>query len=429
MVDPKNSKLKFAPFFIFFVSMVLSGCTSSPKIDPSFVAERWSRTLDAFNIDTVYPPRYMQPGDIFLVTEPKQNATTDENRYRRRSIRLGRADVSKYLKADAALNLQLPSTLETSPTQDIFTYPGKTVRLQSMGFTGFNISSVKESEIGLTSPIGILKSLFGFSNRNNLAMSISVPKAEHLEIPAYDAFIAFTEFCKIPSKIAKNQCRLEKNDALAMALTSIALDDDTLLKGDALNQNAATTRKMIETVPKIAFVTQVYYARQIDYYYGTNQGSAFNASAALIKEPDAVGPTSLSAQPSVTKDAVKAVSTSTPQPTSATTTTTTTTSTITPVGAAAPAPTSTSSGAATTTSGTPSKGTGDSTATDLAKAESLAAELQKRLDDIQSKLNGSEQGGMLRVIRATSEGTLLRQTFDTPVAIGFRALWWSPLDP
>jgi len=66
--------------------MLLGGCASSPeKTDPTFVAERWSETLAAFNIDAVFPPRYVQPGDIFLIMAPESEVEGTQNRYKRRS--------------------------------------------------------------------------------------------------------------------------------------------------------------------------------------------------------------------------------------------------------------------------------------------------------------------------------------------------------
>lgn len=120
--------------------------------------------------------------------------------------------------------------------------------------------------------------------------------------------------------------------------------------------------------PWVVFVNHVYYARRIDYAYTTKGGLAFNAAASLAAAAAIDG-----------------------------------------------------NGNATDGTSHASTGTTQQGADLGSDASKLAKSLQDRLDEADSRLGTT--GGRLRVAYAGSEGTLLSQTFDRPVAIGYRGLW------
>ena len=64
-------------------------------------------------------------------------------------------------------------------------------------------------------------------------------------------------------------------------------------------------------------------------------------------------------------------------------------------------------------------------AVDAAARKDLAA-VQAQLADVQQKLSGVGAGGTISVASVTNQGTVLRQTFPYPIAIGYRALWIQP---
>jgi hypothetical protein len=311
---------------------------------------------------------------------------------------------------EAQQELRLPSTSDSKPTNPIFSIPEREdiVRLRPMGFTGFNIATVTEADIGAAVPIQALRALFGGARQDTLAMSISVPNAEFLELPAFIAYKALRSFCS-PRGGTPSECSVA-NEALRWAWTSLILPGD----------------KPEEMIPKIFLVTNVYYAREIDYTYRTKDGAALAISAALAaassKESSpgtgAKPPTS-SGSPSTTKPDAPAAVAGAGTPSSGTTTTTITTTTTSSSNSGSASPTAGAAAAKTATSSTP-----PGSATSQSEAEQQKAALLARIDT--SQLGTAGPAGTLRVLTTNSEGTVLRQTFEFPVAIGYRALWATP---
>lgn len=371
--------------------MTLGGCASSPqKTDPAFVAERWSETLAAFNIDAVFPPRYVQPGDIFLVMAPESEVEETHDRYKRRSVRLGRVDVRPLLKEDARKSLQLPDTNNMSPTISIFEDKETVVRLRPLAFNGFNVSMVKDTSAEISHPIKAFKTMLGWNSSDDLVMSISVPNAEHLQLPAIHAFDVLKEFCfdtagknAAEKAAAINRCDVE-NPAIDLAMESLRPSD--------------SKEKMVAS---IAVITEVYYARQIDYYYGTRDGWGVFLNAAKetsTEKVTAAGAVAADGKPALpdAKQADKAVQNPPLQVVQS------------------PGPPVATDPAAKTQV--------DSHSQNSVKLQAM----QKKLDAIQTQLDGQSINGSLRVISMLDQGTLLQQTFPTPLAIGYRALWWKP---
>lgn len=371
--------------------MLLGGCASSPeKTDPTFVAERWSETLAAFNIDAVFPPRYVQPGDIFLIMAPESEVEGTQNRYKRRSVRLGRVDVRPLLKEDAKKSLQLPDTNNTSPTASIFDDKEKEVRLKPLAFNGFNVSMVKDSSAGIAYPIKALKTMLGWNSSDDLVMSISVPNAEHLQLPAIHAFDVLKEFCldsagknEAEKNAPVNRCDVEY-PAIGLAMESL--------------RPPGSKEKMVAS---IAVITEVYYARQIDYYYGTRDGwgvflnaakealtDKVPATGAVVADGKPASPDAKQANKAAQPLAVQVVQSTTPP----------------------------------TASDPAAKAQADPYSQNSAQLQAM----QKKLDAIQKQLDGQSINGSLRVISMLDQGTLLQQTFPSPLAIGYRALWWTP---
>lgn len=337
-------------FILAFFLIFTTACATSPtKTDTSFVAERWSATLAAFNIDAVFPPRYIQVGDIYLmmVRTPKtKDAEEDKDRYRRRSILLGRADVHAAMQQDMRKMLRLSPAAISNTSGDIFDTEGKVTRFSPTVYPGFNIAAVTESDLGISFPLKIFRSLFGVASSHQLVMSISIPDAEDYELPALEAYDALVHFCA-PSRFERRCDRDEKK--LNLAITSVLEPDDDV---EALT-------------PKIVIITHVFYARQIDYYYSTKAAAGLMAGVSPHwggSEPLGQSTTSLPSNakiiPAMSDDIREEVHT-----------------------------------------------------------------LSSQVNDLYKQMAASEAGGSGRVYTAGSEGVRIRQTFDHPVAIGYRGLW------
>lgn len=393
---------------VAIAATTLAACATDRPIDPTFVAERWSQTLSAFNIDPVFPPRDINVGDIFLVLVPPDDAKDDpRRRYKRRAIRLATIDVREQLIRNYAARIQLPATAATNPTSNIFAAPTTIGRLPPTGYPGFNIAQVTEADIGIAFPLRIFRVLVGYRAHEQLVMSISIPSAEDYGLPANDAYDALSTFCN-----------------------SMNLSSGVCLDGDRLRFFAGQIWEPGDQSmqPRIVMVTHVYYARSIEYAYSTKAGAALAANilAQANLNPQAGGPTkpAATAPGAPSKAPAKpptpaVVETSKPPPAVTTTTTTTTTTTS----AALPA---------TTPSTADTSKASQSSPVSVSGSDGVQQELQslhKEIEALKQQLGATAAGGTVTATFASAEGTVLRQTFPYPIAIGYRGLWIKPARP
>lgn len=374
------------------INVVAAGCSTPRKIDPSFVASRWSTTLSAFNIDPVFLPRQVHLGDVYLAGEFEGDPNGDAKRWQRRTIYLGRASVRDAIIHDTQSRLRIPRTSVADPGDNVFDAPTLTTTLRPVAFPGFNVSEIRESDFAAAFPVKLFRALFGGSSSGELVMSISIPNAEYEEVPGLEAWDKLGEFCW---KQGEDPVCAASNPVLQSLFNNLKLPNDSS-----------------KLVPKIGIVTSVFYARQIDYFYNTSKASTLGVTASLPMTPTDGGggpspkPASIDTEATAKNSASGGGSVSTPAPLSVTENTA--------AGAAgdASAPVSVSSSAADS-----------ATAALHARVEAL----QKQIDELQKKGNGASKFGAIRVVSTTSEGTLLSQTFERPVAIGYRAIWMYPL--
>jgi hypothetical protein len=345
---------------------------SPDKIDPSFVAERWSSTLSAFNIDPVFPPRQVEIGDLFLIVRPPQGIE-DKDLYKRRALRIARLDLKYYLLADQRKALQI-FTASTKSNTNVFSTPDKVFALPPTAYPGFNVAEIRRGDIGAAFPVKVFHFLIGGAWDNELVMSVSIPDAEDIEIPAIDAYTELAYFCGDP--VASHNVCFQRRNLLKHFTDELRLPTDA----DPVNV-------------RFGLVTHVYYARQIDYSFTTQGGQALTAAATSIQ------PTSSENRQAPSSATTEQTSGAKQSPKTTSTTTTTTTSTTTPT-------------------------TADSTTNSaLQEVQNLEAQLAA----VKSQLSGTSPGGTLTVISTSAEGSTLRQTFANPVAFGYRAYWFSPL--
>lgn len=353
------------------VSTLFTGCSTPQKIDPGFVADRWSTTLRAFNIDPVFLPRQVHLGDIYLAGESALQEDRDANHWKRRTMYLGRAAVQQAIVNDTKSRLNLPLTFSGKPSGNIFEAPSTTTALRPVAFPGFNVSEIRESDFAAAFPLNLFRALFGASRSGELVMAISIPSAEYEEVPALEAWDKLAEFCW---KDDQEPVCAASNPVLRHLFNNLKLPSDTAA-----------------LIPKIGIVTSVYYAREINYFYNTGRTSAFGAAASLalpVPEAQATAPG---------KEASVATAT----------------------GASTPGDTK---------ADVPPTATATATAT----AETVALnkrvqDMQMHIDALQKKMEGAEKYGAIRVVSISNAGTTLSQRFDSPVAIGYRAIWIFPL--
>lgn len=346
---------------------LFTGCSAPRKIDPGFVADRWSTTLRAFNIDPIFLPRQVHLGDIYLAGDSALQDESDANRWKRRTMYLGRAAVQQAIVNDTKTRLNLPLTSNGKPSANIFEAPSTTTALRPVAFPGFNVSEIRESDLAAAFPLNLFRAVFGASKSSELVMAISIPSAEYEEVPALEAWDKLAQFCW---KEDEEPVCAASNPVIRHLFNNLKLPNDTAA-----------------LIPKIGIVTSVYYTREINYFYNTGRASAFGATASLtlpVPEAQAVVP-------------LKGASAATAAVAS--------TSGDTKLDAPAPV-------AATSETVTLNK---------------RVQELQMHIDALQKKMEGAEKYGSIRVVSISNAGTTLNQRFESPVAIGYRAVWIFPL--
>jgi hypothetical protein len=283
-------------------------------------------------------------------------------------------------------DLLLPVTGTNNTHTNIFDVPADIYSARPAAFPGFNIAQVTEEDLGIAFPVKVFRAIFGITTSHDLAMSISIPQAEDIELPADDAFAALSYYCE-PNPLVR-RCDL--------ATPQMKFFVGDLCQPEKLQDTILT--------PRIVFVNHVYYARQINYAYTTKGGAALGVSVAMAAAASAKNEKSSSSDN--TKSSVSDNSK---------TTATSSGETKSPPPSSGGDQKSSPSAAATNTS---------EPRTD---AEKEAQALRSRLNEIQQELGTT--GGKLQVVTANSDGTLLSQTFSLPIAIGYRGLGFNLAPP
>jgi len=325
--------------FAAFLGVILVARSSQPQtphLDTSFVAERWATALRQYNITPVFPPHYMQVGDIYLILA-RPGEKTDANTFRRYGLWLGRADVRPQPPEEATDESVPSSTPSSGATRD----SSPRWPLRPTAFPGFNLVQVSDSDVHAGLLTRLFGGAFGASGRGDLIMSVSIPLAEDQELPAIDAELAYKRFCEF--KDGQSPCSIDDSRFAAFLGTLRQTGDPPNL------------------VPIIVILTHVFYARQISYFFSTRSEAAFALDTGVF-----------------------------------------------PRAAATTGP------AATT-----SKESGDH----LRAADIPATNWPpSSTDAVRSPASAS-----ISSLTSTGGGITLNQTFDTPVAIGFRGLEFLPV--
>ncbi|WP_186178563.1 hypothetical protein [Burkholderia gladioli] len=380
---------------LILMIVFLGSCSSSRPIDTSFVAERWRNSIASFNLDAVFPPRHMEPGEIYLVMQPPAHLddTAKKYRYHRKALYLGRPDVRRSMELEADTTLHFPANNGTGITSNVFA-PLQKKQLSPVGFGGVNISEVTEADLGISFPVRAFRAIFGAAGGSSLVMSISIPKGEEMKMGAMDAYDSLAAFCW--PKDGTDKCDISAPQ-MRMAIASIT---DT---------SAPQTE-----IPTIVIVTQVFYARDIEYTYTTSGGAALNLKATLAaanagKNPDGTLPNCQQTQASQSGPSEREGNSQTDRNQKKF-------ETLRPAatqGASSTQPASTPQAQEPGQPSTPVNPAGQIAQNELCNAGNAAPDTT---------------GGRLSVAHADENGTILRQTFDDPVAIGYRGLAMFPIN-
>jgi hypothetical protein len=292
------SRRTYTLVYLTFIAFGLEGCKSRVAVDSGFVEDRWSKTMGYYNFSAAFPPRDVMPGDIFLAFQKNPGQTpnpaspeihTDRPPF---FYRLTRLDVKTIIKNDLLKRINLPQTAQGTSDKpvDIFSTQKNITALPTAAFIGYNIVNITEGDAGVAFPVHLFRTFLGGAFEDQLALSISVPSAQLVELPAIDAFHVLSNYCH--NKNTKQYC--EKPDWTAID-ESITSDPITFIVKQYVDQFSINKD---DYDLALIFVTDVLYAQSIQYSYSTENGSAFSAAvtpiASLSSQTKASGATATS---------------------------------------------------------------------------------------------------------------------------------------
>jgi hypothetical protein len=418
--------------------LVTSGCTSQKAVDASFVVRQWQSTIGDLNIDAVYPPRQINVGDVFLVYQPKAGFTPPDLCYGKVQsyFRMTSIDVRNIIKKDWQKHINLPPQQELTKPADIFKTPTTYTHLPVAAFPGFNVVNISKSDLAAAFPVNVFRIFFGAAFSDQTALSMSIPSALSVELPAADAVGSLANFC-LRSATA-DMCKPES--------PTIQMLSQNFPCYEANNYDL-----------EILFVTTVFYAQQIDYSYSNDSASAFSTAVSplAVVSSGSTAPSAKSATASSSEGGTTinvnvngGSNVATASGVSSSPSCATPAAAKAPAGAAAPgaaapgaaapgaaapgaaAPGAAAPGAAAPGAAAPGDTSGcqgsKTTATSGTPTSTSAASELQAVDDkltaLNKQLSGMSFGGTVTVESASEIGTVLKQTFPYPVAIGYRAL-------
>jgi len=378
------------PVATLTIVAILSACAGTPP--KGFVADQWGDNLAELGIFPVFPPREdFQVGDVYFAINDRQ-----PNRVRRPliwfdSVNVVEAADTFYRQrpsfpaftdppqnnggpqtADAGLPAFVPQPTNQDP---IFASGSRANRLRLAQFPGFNVANLTYADLGVAAPVSGINALLGLSGSNETVLTVAVPQAESYALPAGEALRLLIARCTAQSGYYS---RATMN----------------FFKGMFPPANEP---------PYLIYITEVFYARSLDYFFSGADAVALAAAATL---PD------LGALSAGLKDLAQAAVNAAAQ--------------TAPSGPPSSQPSGAGAGTGGTTTGAGSDGGAprQPTPADLAqRARSLA----ERAEAMQSAAAGLPAPGIRAAVRAAgSRGITLRQTFERPIAIGFRGLTLTP---
>ena len=352
-----------------------------PPLEPQSVADDWSHTISQFGIEALFPPEEdVQVGDVFAVIKrPGVFAS--------RAIKLSHVDLTDLLRNSY---MQAPVFPDTAPRPlhdydfwpqlpaqaDVFSIGGTHRTLSVVAFPGFTIQHDREASAALTpggSLLARVAARFGAGRSNAELETTQIPNAETYGIAALDATGALAEYCgflgqKSPtasSGATRSNPNPECTEAGARRMLSNVVGCEVWAPPPTGPGAAPASAPSYANEVEIIMIYRLYLTRSIMHLRSTDSAEAITARVARqLREAIAT-----SAEPAR--------------------------------GAAAP---------------------GEAPGETAAALEQQRQRLLATLDG----LSGAAPGGGVQVTALDSDHMVLNQTFQRPVAIGFRAVRLQP---
>lgn len=245
---------------------VLSSCAMSVPEVP--VAQQWATTMNNFSLQAIYPMREdVRVGDIKLTVDAK---TVPHGVLPFRDI--AHLDLSDVMQAYYEQRASYPVDQSFTKGQDgskpwvqpisptgIFTKNKTDVnRLRMAALPGIKVATVVQGTLGGQIPLQGTSVGGAIAAQGNRVLDISLTGIEEVRAP--DDFTVFRRF--------QESCATDIKDHLS---------EDQLSSSLAL----MTAEPVERSQPQLAIITQVYYARAIDYTFKTDQAYAADLAATV----------------------------------------------------------------------------------------------------------------------------------------------------
>ncbi len=247
--------------------LILSSCMSVPEVP---VAQQWASTMNNFSLQAIYPMREdVRVGDIKLTVDAD---TVPHGVLPFRDI--AHLDLSEDMRAYYEQRASYPVDNSFSKEQDgskpwvqpisptgIFTENKTDVnRLRMAALPGIKVATVVQGTLGGQIPLQGTSVGGAIAAQGNRVLDISLKGIEELKAPDdYTVFKRFSESCAGKGKLNQH------------------LSDEQLQNSLAL----MTTKPVAQSRPQLAIITQVYYARAVDYTFKTDQGFGADVAATV----------------------------------------------------------------------------------------------------------------------------------------------------
>jgi hypothetical protein len=259
---------------VALVSVLLAlgtgACATRPP-PQGFVAEQWGRNLAELRILPVFPPREdVQPGDVYfaaLNTDPNHatvrtgaqrpliwfdyidlTGTADRMYQRRPSLPRFGENLPQRGSGDG---VALPQPASSTP---LFGPAPRANRLRLVQFPGFNFATLTAVDLGVAAPIQGLNLLAGIAADDDTTVSVSVPQAESYGIPLVEVWPVLMARCRAHQDLYGRR----GGDLLTGMFTSVS-----------------------GTTPTLLVMTEVFYARAMDFDFRRRGGFGADIAATL----------------------------------------------------------------------------------------------------------------------------------------------------
>lgn len=391
-----------------FVSIAFTGCASRVDNEPGFVQRQWSAQMQELGIFPTFPPReQMYVGDVYLFpltfrnVDFSEDLRTQQLSYSRLvgTLPIGGGTSDSIVAAFQTSRPDFPASgtsfqqqaaasgnpADANPrpqpaTSDvnIFANPNAGNRLGMAGFPGFLTVTYDQFDFGAFAPLQQISIALGISQANTDTVTVSIPFAESYGVPmSYLWPFAVRDDGRLnPEMFGSEMARrinqqLDESQSCVQATSEPRAGQAAVLPLPLLGTFAATPfalqnldqRPMLSAL--FAVLSEVFYARSIDVSTRATSAFAADLQAALA------APTQYTIIP---------------------------------------------------TSSAPDTGTSQEIQVQSGESAVVTESsiILTRARETAASLDRTQPGITTNVVSVTGAGVTLRQTFDRPVAIGWR---------